>query len=37
MFYKTSMNEDTLFKTLDLLWVRPRNFNNTELTLLYKN
>ncbi|CAD1474083.1 unnamed protein product, partial [Heterotrigona itama] len=29
-FYKTSMNEDALFKILDLLtrWMRPKNYNN---------
>ena len=39
MFYKTSMNEDALFKPLDLLsrLGKSRNFNNIELTPLYKN
>ena len=39
MFYKTSMNEDALFKTLDLVPRRGRQgrFNNIELTPLYKN
>ena len=39
MSYKTSMNEDGIFKILDLLprQVRPRSYNNIELTLLYKN
>ncbi|KOX76973.1 hypothetical protein WN51_10829 [Melipona quadrifasciata] len=38
MFYKTLMNDDALFKTLDSRsrWGRPRNFNNDELTPLYK-
>ena len=39
MFYKTSMNEDALFKTLDLVprRGRPRRFNNIEWTPLYEN
>ncbi|KOX78991.1 hypothetical protein WN51_10203 [Melipona quadrifasciata] len=38
MFYNITMNEDALFKTLDLpRWERPRKFNNIELTPLYKN
>ena len=39
IFYKTSMNENALYKSLDLLPLggRPRNYNNIELTPLYKN
>ena len=36
IFYRTSMNEDALFKTLDRR-EKPRNFNNIELTPLYKH
>ena len=39
MFYKASTNDDVLFKTPDLRSRRGRlrNFNNIELTPLYKN